>query len=297
MTATQILLPLAYARDKGIFTRFGLEPTLQVINTGSVPLAALSTDQLQVLSISAEGIAADLQGEDFVYIYSPLPSAPFSLFAKPEVATLGQLKGKKLAVSAPNSSSEALAKFALRQAGLSLQDTQVLHTGSPPNAMAALVSGSVDAAVFSPPNTFQAEAKGFHELLNGLNSGFAYLGSSSLVKRSFAAQNHDLILSYLKVMISAEASITKDKTGAIESLPKATKVKDPKSLERAYEFYAPLYAKYQSPLPPVAAVRGALDDLAATIPAAKGADPGRFIDPQFMQELQASGFIKQAYGA
>ncbi len=42
-------------------------------------------------------------------------------------------------------------------------------------------------------------------------------------------------------------------------------------------------------------VRRDLDELASTVPAAKTADPARFIDDRYVKELEASGFIAGLY--
>lgn len=296
VTSPAVLLPLFYAQDKGIFNQFGIEPTVQVINGGSVPLGAAISGELQILSISAEGIPADLQGADFVYIYSPLPAPPFSLYAKPQITDVVQLKGKAIGVTSLNSSSEALAKFALQKAGVAPGETKILNTGSPPNSLAALMGGSVDAAVFSPPATFDADAKGFHPIFNGFDGGFNYLATASLTKKSYAAANHALILNYVKAMVTAEAGITKDKAGAVAALSRVTKSNDQKTLNGTYDFYSALFQKYQVPAPSVEAVQAALNNFAVTVPAAKTADPKSFIDTEFVNELDSSGFIKQAYG-
>jgi ABC-type nitrate/sulfonate/bicarbonate transport system substrate-binding protein len=199
-------------------------------------------------------------------------------------------------VSSLNSSSEAIAKFALQKAGLSLSDTKILNTGSPPNSLAALISGQVDAAVFSPPATFDADAKGFHSVFNGFDGGFTYLATSSLAKKSYIAGHHDLMLNYVKAMVLAEAGITKDKPGAIAALARVTQSNDEKTLNGTYDFYAALFKKYQVPAPSVDAVQAALNDFAVSVPAAKTAEPKTFIDDEFVKELDTSGFIKQAYG-
>jgi hypothetical protein len=48
-------------------------------------------------------------------------------------------------------------------------------------------------------------------------------------------------------------------------------------------------------MPTADGVKTMLDDLAIRDPRAAAADPNAFVDPSFIRELEASGFIKQLY--
>jgi hypothetical protein len=48
-------------------------------------------------------------------------------------------------------------------------------------------------------------------------------------------------------------------------------------------------------MPDLKAVQAVLDEFASTVPAAKTADPARFVDMRFVKELEDSGFIASLY--
>jgi len=50
-----------------------------------------------------------------------------------------------------------------------------------------------------------------------------------------------------------------------------------------------------STLPTPEVVKTLLDDMASRNPKAKAADPRQFVDTSFIQELEASGYLKQLY--
>lgn len=71
------------------------------------------------------------------------------------------------------------------------------------------------------------------------------------------------------------------------------RIPDNGSLERAYRDFAPIFS--ENPLPTPDGVKTLLDDLAPKNPKLIGADPKSFIDLSLVQEVEASGFVKQLY--
>ena len=72
-------------------------------------------------------------------------------------------------------------------------------------------------------------------------------------------------------------------------MAKYMKVTDPRLIEIAYDFNAQTYRP--KPYPFVQGIELVLEQLAQTIPAAKTAEPERFIDARFVKEVDDSGFI------
>jgi hypothetical protein len=85
-----------------------------------------------------------------------------------------------------------------------------------------------------------------------------------------------------------------DKESTLKIIGKYTQITDPESLERTYQAYTKILPEVPLPMPE--GVKTFLDYLAPTRPEAAKADPGSFVDLSFVQEAQASGFIKQLYG-
>ena len=70
-------------------------------------------------------------------------------------------------------------------------------------------------------------------------------------------------------------------------------VTDPEGLERAAKAYAAIFPINTMPTPE--GVKTLLDDTAPRDPRAKAADPRRYVDMSFVQELESSGYLKQLY--
>ena len=80
---------------------------------------------------------------------------------------------------------------------------------------------------------------------------------------------------------------------AFALIAKNLKTNDPEGLERAYRAYNAAFPEV--PYPNAEGVKTLLDDMAPRTPKAATADPKSFVDMSVVQELEASGLIKQLY--
>ncbi len=74
---------------------------------------------------------------------------PHGIYATESIKTVADLKGKQIAVSAPNSMPDMLAHFALAKYGISAKDVKLAAVGGDHDRYQALFAGVVDAAVVS----------------------------------------------------------------------------------------------------------------------------------------------------
>lgn len=80
------------------------------------------------------------------------------------------------------------------------------------------------------------------------------------------------------------------KEASLRSIADFTKLKDPAALQEAYDAYAVKFMA-RIPYPTLKGIDVILDDLAKTNSKARGADPKRFVEPRFLNELEDSGFV------
>jgi NitT/TauT family transport system substrate-binding protein len=91
---------------------------------------------------------------------------PHGIYTKDSIKTVAGLKGKQIAVSAPNSMPDMLARFALAKYGVSAKDVKLATVGGDRDRYRALIAGVVDAAVVS--NEVEPVApKNIHLLIAG----------------------------------------------------------------------------------------------------------------------------------
>lgn len=109
-----------------------------------------------------------------------------------------------------------------------------------------------------------------------------------------------LIAGDLDIVVTSAPNVVNPRLGGADFvmimsiIGKYTRLTDPEGLERTYKnYYASvlLDVPYTDP----AGIKTLLDDMAPKNPKAAAADPKSFVDPSFVQEMEASGFIKQLY--
>jgi NitT/TauT family transport system substrate-binding protein len=143
-------LPLSIAESLGYFKAEGLDVTIADFAGGSRALQAMVGGSADVVSgafehtvnMQAKGQrlrAFVLQGRAPQIVLGVNPQT------MPKFRTVADLKGKKLGVTAPGSSTHVLANFVLGKAGLKPGDVAIIGVGAGPGAVAAMTSGQIDA--------------------------------------------------------------------------------------------------------------------------------------------------------
>lgn len=90
----------------------------------------------------------------------------FWIYARDNIKSPLQLRGKKLAVSSLGGLSHTLARLALKKTGLDPdRDVVMIAAGTGDIRLAALMSTAVDAAVLNAPGKFKAKKAGLNEVL------------------------------------------------------------------------------------------------------------------------------------
>lgn len=164
-----IFAPVFVAKEKGYFAEQGLDVELEPFPGGSDPVVLTASGQLD-LGIGGAGPAfwnAIAQGLPIKVIApghaegSPVATPLMISKANCEsgaIKSVADLKGKKVSVNARGATEYWLAQ-ALGTAGLTIDDID-LQTLAFPDAVAALASGAVDAAMVGEPLATKAEQDG-----------------------------------------------------------------------------------------------------------------------------------------
>src|SRR5581483_7201894 len=164
---TFINLPLWTAKADGIFEKHGLDVDLQNIDS-STSIAALVSGQVQAAAAGgSEALSAAVEGADLQTVACLGGQYPYVLMAPASIQTPDDLRGKKVGVSRAGSSSDIATRVVLKRLGLDPDnDVTIIAVGSLANRTAALLSGSIDAGLDSPPGSLKEEAQGLHVLVH-----------------------------------------------------------------------------------------------------------------------------------
>lgn len=286
---------LWFAKETKLFEKHGLDVVLVGMGTGSVSLRALIANDLQIASLSGSGlIQAALQGADTVLLSALINGFVFDVISTSDITTPVQLKGKKLGVSRYGATSDFAVRLAMKKWGLTPdRDVNILQIGASQDIVRAMQSKMLDAGVMSGASSFVARKAGFRDLANLADLGLDYPTSAVGTTRSFMQKNEEVVRAFSLAYIEAIRDYKRNKETAIKVIKKYTRNDDRGVLEDAYESAA---SRYQPlPLPTLDGIRTILAEISTTTPAAKNADPARFVSYKIAREIEASGFIKRLY--
>lgn len=207
ITITYVKLPLNVpaiaAKKLGLFEKEfgpdGISIDRPELTAGPKQTEAIASGSVQFASVlsSDSAILAKVNGVDLkvISVFSRAPKA-FNIMAKnPAIKGIPDLKGK--IVAGPKGSLlNQLLFAALKKEGLKPADVKYVNM-SGVQAQAALISGSVDAALIAGPALIKAEASGARVIANGegLVKGLIVIAVSG----PFLRNHPDLVKRYLKV--------------------------------------------------------------------------------------------------
>jgi len=160
---------ILYAASKRDFAeKLGLKLEFVPLKTDTLGLKAALAGELDSFEGGPGGtIVAVARGADVKIIGCSWIVVPHGVFARKEIGSLADLKGKSVAVSAPGSFPELVAKAAFEKAGIPVGEVKLASMGSDIDRYKALVTGIVQAAIVSNEYIPIATRDGVKELVSG----------------------------------------------------------------------------------------------------------------------------------
>ena len=190
------LLEKEFAKDK-IAVQY---PEITVGSKQTEAMAAGSLDFAHALG-GTSAILAAANGVDLkiIAIYSRAPKAFVVLTKGDKIQKVSDLKGKKVA-GPKGTILHQLILAALAKEGLKPDDIQFISMDLPSSA-AALMNGSVDAALSAGPDAIRAEKAGARVLTTG--EGLVEATIVTAVRGEFLQKHPDLVKRFLKTHTAA----------------------------------------------------------------------------------------------
>ncbi|PFH11630.1 NitT/TauT family transport system substrate-binding protein [Collimonas sp. PA-H2] len=149
-------LPLTIAEQLGYFKDEGLDVQISDFAGGAKALQALIGGSADVVSGAFEhtiSMQAKNQRITAFVLQGRAPQIVMGVSNKtmPNYKTIADLKGKKIGVTAPGSSTSMMSNFVLAKGGLKPTDVSYIGVGASAGALSALRSGSIDVIVNLDP--------------------------------------------------------------------------------------------------------------------------------------------------
>jgi NitT/TauT family transport system substrate-binding protein len=158
-------LPLTISEQLGYFKAEGVDVEISDFAGGSRALQAVVGGSADVVSGAYEH-TINLQAKNQMFqsfvLQGRAPQIAMGVSAKamPGYRGVADLKGRKIGVTAPGSSTNMVANLVLSRAGLKASDVSFIGVGTSSGALAALRSGQLDAMCNTDPVMTMLEQKG-----------------------------------------------------------------------------------------------------------------------------------------
>jgi len=287
--------PIWVADQKGFFKKNGLNAEVISISASTIVIQALLTGEVDfIIAPSATLVTSRLAGADTIMVSTNLPLFIDHIVSLADITSVEQLKGKTGGVNRLGTTSDMTLRLALRRFGIDPEkETKIIATGENPQRLAALSRNLTQFTLLGEPLVREAEKMGFRDLIDIGTLKIPYHVNAVVTREKTVRERRPLVTKVVRAFTEAIHYIKANKEETKALIGKNLKSNDAEGLERAYRAYNAAYPEV--PYPSAEGVKTLLDDIAPRTPKAASADSKSFVDMSFVQELEASGFIKQLY--
>jgi len=286
------------AKELGLFEKYNLDVTLDLIDGGVASSAALVSGQTQIGNFGGtEAMSASAAGSDMTVIALFVPVTPWQLLAKSDFKSPADLKGKVVGVASIGGSAYIAAVTALQKMGLDPQKDVIIQAfGNTANLAAAMLGGAAYAGPGHPPDTVKLLAANFKVVYDLAAEKVLATDNCTVVLKAWAEKNPQAVQAYIDAEVEAIGIAKKDKAKTLPILAKLLKLDPSKADEAAavsqtYDFYVqtifPLY-----PHPTVASFNASRDALVAQNANVKGMDVTKVFDDRYVADAEKRGVGK-----
>jgi NitT/TauT family transport system substrate-binding protein len=281
------------AKDLKIFDKNGLDVDVIMITGGARSVATLLSGSTQFGTGSATApLLATARGSDIKIIAASYNKFPYAFIAKPDIRSPKDLRGKKISILNYGGSNDLALQLALKEWGIKQQEVTVIIGSDAPTRLAALMTGSIDATILSPPQLTKAVQAGYPVLADMGDMSANFTQSSLYLKGSSLRENRDRAKRFLRAYAEAVHVIKTDRERTSRVFATRMRIEEPEILKSTYDYFAPRFS-----FPPRVDLSGVRDTLRFYAeqqnPELKNRTPEEFVDRSLLDELEKEGFFKK----
>jgi NitT/TauT family transport system substrate-binding protein len=239
MSQTAVDWSYFVAQSEGFFSREGLDVQQTIVDPPTT-VTALIGGSLDVVVIDSTGFVLGVdRGANITAVGPVADRNPYNLMATPDVKSIAQLKGKKIAAASPIEIYTFVLRDILRKAGLDPdKDVDWVFGGGQNQRLSAILGGAVNAGLFSSPADEKLRERGLTSLAFTPDIVPSMALSVTAVRKDWAQQNAVALRKYLKAQADAVAwlNVPSNKMRAIAILASATNT-TPDEAASAYDYW------------------------------------------------------------
>ncbi|HEY3305854.1 MAG TPA: ABC transporter substrate-binding protein [Candidatus Binatia bacterium] len=235
---TPAVATFAIAKDKGYYREEGLDVELVAMPSG-VGTQALIGGNVKFSTLGGASLPPILRGAPMRFLFTTFSRPMFWLFAKPEIRSIGDLKGKKVGISSFGSGPDSILRDLLKKHGLDGgRDVAILPVGSGTARFYALQAGSVDAAMLSIPAIFMAQDAGFRELVSFVEQDLVELQGSILTTNQLLESEPALTENFVRGSLKGFLTFRDNRAATVQVLMKFLRLKED-MVAKIYDLFKP----------------------------------------------------------
>jgi len=199
-------VPLRLAVAQGTFARYGLDVVTEFTPNSTILREGLAAGKYDVAHAAVDNAVALVETDHAdVVILIGSDDSMTELIVQPTIGSVAALRGKTIAVDAPNTAYALQLRKILLMGGLTAEtDYTMKAIGGTPQRLQAMIQDKENAAaMLNPPFSIQAKAAGLKSLGSAAKLIGPYQGVGAFVLRPWAKDHRDTLVRYLAAYVEA----------------------------------------------------------------------------------------------
>ncbi len=275
---------IQYGIEHGYYRDEGLDVSLQLADA-SVGVQLTAAGHVDFTTSVGSALAAAVRGVPVKVVFPTADRPLWWMYAEPSIASIAELRGKKVGASSAGSSLTIVLRLILERHGLVGDDVSLVNLGSP-QRYAALQSGAVEAAFLVAPYNLVADAAGYRQLFNSKDEGILLITEGLATNDDTLRDRPTMVRQMLRASLRALQGMREDRAGAIDTVARFTEV-DPEEARQIYEFALPTWTTNGTAEEPV--LRQSIDIMKLTAQVDTPVPEDQVFDLRIAREVAAAG--------
>jgi ABC-type nitrate/sulfonate/bicarbonate transport system substrate-binding protein len=202
-------LPLMAAIEAGDFAAEGLNIEVQHTPNSDEQRAGLAAGRFEIAHAAVDNAVALIESGTDAVIVCGGDAGLNDFMVRPEITGFADLRGKKLAVDAPNTAYALAAKKILKSQGLMEGRDYALKLagGTGPRAAAMASDPELACGLINPPFNFKLRAQGLKSLGSQFDLLGPYQATGAYVMRPWAQAHAGVLVRYLRAYIRSQRRV------------------------------------------------------------------------------------------
>lgn len=223
---TESSIAFFIAKEKGYWREEGLEVEL-IVARAAASIQAVIAGNVEFGTAGGSALLPITRGLPMTFLFTTFDRANFSLYAKSQIRSVQELKGKRIGISSFGSGPDSLVRDFLNDQGIDGgRDATILAVGSGMERFIALKTGAVDAAMLSPSAYIMAEEAGFRELVSFVKQGdYVYLQGGVITRNNLLKSEPALVEKFIRGSLKALLYLQTNPPQTISILSRVLKIK------------------------------------------------------------------------